>query len=118
MTASLPAATQKWSCTIGELTCKPWRTLGGVCKDAAVFLDDGAAELLHWAGGMKLLPGSVGLYDLHAQLNPVARDFIAAVCTSFGGSWFVNAMELSPILYAGPILPCCHSNHFISPWCC
>lgn len=80
-TASLPTAGQRWSCTLGELSCKPWKKLGGVCKDAAVFLDGGAAELLHWAGGVRLFPGCVGLYDLHAQLSPVARDFISAVCT-------------------------------------
>ncbi len=83
MSASLPGAGQKWSYSLGELSCKPWRTVGGVCKDAAVFLDNGAAELLHWAGGMKLFPGCVGLYDLHAKLDPVARDFIAAVRWTF-----------------------------------
>lgn len=62
-----------------DLARQPWRSVGTVCKDAAVFLDDGAAELLHWAGGVKLLEGCVGVYDLHSDLNPVARDFIAAV---------------------------------------
>ena len=113
MTSSLPVAGQKWSSSLGELSCRPWREVGEVCKDAAVFLDDGAAELLHWAGGMKLLSGSVGLYDLHAQLSPVARDFIAAVSwrkrISFSNCFF--------FLSTGPILSCCHSNQYISPWC-
>ena len=57
----------------------PWQWVNAVCQGAAVFLDAGAAELLHWAGGVALLGDCVGVYDLYHDLNPVARDFIAAV---------------------------------------
>ena len=69
----------KLSASLSELSSRLWTTVGRVCKDAAVFLDDGAAELLHWAGGLKLIQGCVGAYDLHSELSGVARDFIAAV---------------------------------------
>ncbi len=75
-------AGRKWSAAIAEASLRPWVTVGGVCRDAAVFVDDGAAELLHWAGGIQLLKGCVGIYDLYSELSPVARDFIAAVCSN------------------------------------
>ncbi len=55
-----------------------WKEVADVCKDAAVFVDDGAAELLHWAGGLELLE-STGVYNLYEDLNTVTRDFIAIV---------------------------------------
>lgn len=60
---------------------QPWREISKVCQNAAVFLDGGAAELLHWAGGVQLLGSCVGVYDLYRDPSPVARDFIAAVRT-------------------------------------
>lgn len=68
-----------WSSSLGEISRTTWESVGSVCKDAAVFVDDGAGELLHWAGGIALLDGCVGVYDLHSELPPIARDFIAAV---------------------------------------
>ena len=56
-----------------------WREVSSVCRDSAVFLDSGAAEVLHWAGGVRLLGDCVGVYDLYRVLSPVARDFIAMV---------------------------------------
>ena len=53
--------------------------VSSLCGGAAVFLDNGAAELLHWAGGVRLLGDCVGVYDLYQDLSPVARDFIAMV---------------------------------------
>ena len=64
---------------LGEHSIRPWKDVAAVCQDAAVFVDDGAGELLHWAGGLALLRGCVGVYDLFAELSPVARDFIAKV---------------------------------------
>ena len=65
---------------VGEHCIRPWREVAAVCRDAAVFVDDGAGELLHWAGGLALLDGCIGVYDLFGELSPVARDFIAKVC--------------------------------------
>ena len=56
-----------------------WKQVAAVCEDAAVFLDAGAAEHLHWVGGLSLLGGCVGAYDLYVELGPVPRGFIAAV---------------------------------------
>lgn len=56
-----------------------WTEVSSLCGGAAVFLDSGAAELLHWAGGVRLLGDCVGVYDLYQDLSPVARDFIAMV---------------------------------------
>ena len=56
-----------------------WKRVASVCEDAAVFLDRGAAEHLHWTGGIGLLGRCVGAYDLYEELGPVARDFIAQV---------------------------------------
>ena len=64
---------------VGEHCLGPWREVAAVCHDAAVFVDDGAGELLHWAGGLALLEGCIGVYDLFGELSPVARDFIAKV---------------------------------------
>ena len=64
---------------VGEHCLHPWREIAAVCHDAAVFVDDGAGELLHWAGGLALLEGCIGVYDLFGELSPVARDFIAKV---------------------------------------
>ena len=72
---------------LGEHSTTPWKEVAAVCRDAAVFVDDGAGELLHWAGGLALLQGSVGVYDLFGDLSPLARDFIAKVgpvCTASG----------------------------------
>ena len=68
--------------TFSQASRTPWRCVNVVCQGAAVFLDGGAAELLHWAGGVALLGDCVGVYDLYHDLNPVARDFIAAVSPS------------------------------------
>ena len=56
-----------------------WTEVAALCGGAAVFLDSGAAELLHWAGGVRLLGDCVGVYDLYQDLSPVARDYIAMV---------------------------------------
>lgn len=69
----------KWSATLANLSREHWKAVRAVCRDAAVFVDDGAAELLHWAGGLQVLVGAVGVYDLHSELNAIAKDFIAAV---------------------------------------
>ena len=61
------------------LSQQPWKSIENVCKDAAVFLDNSCAELLHWAGGVELLGGSVGIYDLYGELSPITKDFIASV---------------------------------------
>ena len=66
--------------SLGEHCIRPWKEVAAVCHDAAVFLDDGAGELLHWAGGLALLEGCTGVYDLFGELSPVARDFISKVC--------------------------------------
>lgn len=68
---------------LSELAIRPWKEVARVCKDAAVFLDDPAAELLHWAGGLELLGECVGVYDLYKDLNSIARDFIATVRDPF-----------------------------------
>ena len=65
---------------LGDACSRAWKEVAAVCHDAAVFLDDGAGETLHWTGGFSLLEGSVGVYDLFGELNPVARDFISKVC--------------------------------------
>lgn len=64
---------------VGENCIRPWKEVSAVCSDAAVFVDDGAGELLHWAGGLALLEGCIGVYDLFGELSPIARDFIAKV---------------------------------------
>ena len=66
--------------SLGELCIDPWREVAAVCHDAAVFLDNGAGEILHWTGGVVLLDGSIGVYDLFGELSPIARDFISKVC--------------------------------------
>ena len=63
----------------GCIAQQPWKSISSICKDAAVFLDDSCAELLHWAGGVELLGGAVGIYDLYGDLTQIARDFIASV---------------------------------------
>ena len=68
------------STTLNELGTRPWKEVSSLCKDAAVFVDENAAELLHWAGGIELLGECVGVYDLYKDLSPIARDFIATVC--------------------------------------
>ena len=65
-----------------ELARQLWKSIENLCKDAAVFVDDSSAELLHWAGGVELLSGCVGVFDLFTDLTPVARDFIASVSSS------------------------------------
>lgn len=60
-----------------------WKRIASVCEDAAVFLDRGAAEHLHWVGGMGLLGRCVGAYDLYEELGPVARNFIAMVYSMY-----------------------------------
>lgn len=60
----------------------PWRLVADVSEEAAIFLDDCAGELLHYAGGVELLGGIVGAYHLYMALNPVARDLIAQVYLS------------------------------------
>lgn len=67
-----------------ELARQPWKSIENICKDAAVFLDDSSAELLHWAGGVELLSGCVGVHHLCTDLTPVARDFIASVSCNAG----------------------------------
>ena len=67
---------------LGERCIEPWREVAAVCHDAAVFLDDGAGELLHWAGGVALLDGCIGVYDIFGELNHIARDFISKVCAN------------------------------------
>ena len=67
--------------TFSQSSREPWQEIAKVCWDAAVFLDSGAAELLHWAGGVQLVEGCVGVYDMYSELSPVARDFIAMVRT-------------------------------------
>ena len=66
-------------CRLAEIAARPWKEVAVLSKDAAVFVDDSAAELLHWAGGLQLLNDSLGVYDMYKDLNPVARDFIASV---------------------------------------
>ena len=66
--------------TLSEHCVGAWQEVAAVCRDAAIFLDDGAGELLHWAGGLALLEGTVGVYDLFGELSPIARDFISKVC--------------------------------------
>lgn len=66
--------------TLNDVGKIPWEIVSKVSKDAAVFLDDESAQLLHWAGGVKLLSGCVGVYSFFSEVNAVARDFIAAVC--------------------------------------
>lgn len=68
---------------ISQSSRTPWRKIASVCKNAAVFLDSNAAELLHWAGGLDMLGDCVGVYDILAELSAVAKDFIATVCTPF-----------------------------------
>ena len=75
----MAAELRKWSISLANLSREAWKAVNAVCRDAAVFVDDGAAELLHWAGGIQQLEGAVGVYDLHSQLNAIAKDFIAAV---------------------------------------
>ena len=64
---------------LNEVGCRQWKAITKVCQGAAVFVDDGSAELLHWAGGVEILGGCVGVYDIFSELNPVAKDFIATV---------------------------------------
>ena len=68
---------------ISQSSRTPWRNIASVCKNAAVFLDSNAAELLHWAGGLDMLGDCVGVYDVLTELSTVAKDFIATVCTPF-----------------------------------
>ena len=65
--------------TFAESSRSPWKEVARVTQSAAVFLDGGAAEQLHWAGGVRLLGDCVGVYDIYQELSPVARDFIAMV---------------------------------------
>eukprot|EP00731_Ephydatia_muelleri_P024838 Em0016g1109a len=62
---------------ISQSSRTPWRNIASVCKNAAVFLDSNAAELLHWAGGLDMLGDCVGVYDVLTELSTVAKDFIA-----------------------------------------
>lgn len=66
-----------------DLASQPWKSIQNICKDAAVFVDDSCAELLHWAGGVELLRGCVGVHDLYSDLTPVASNFIASVSIVF-----------------------------------
>ena len=66
---------------MNHLSVTVWDRVRKVSEDAAVFIDGGAAEVLHWAGGIQLLGRCVGVYDLYDELNPVARNFIATVGT-------------------------------------
>ena len=66
----------------------PWRLVAAVSEEAAVFLDDCAGELLHYAGGVELLGEVVGAYHLYMELNPVARDLIAQVFNVSAGCLF------------------------------
>jgi hypothetical protein len=80
--------------SLADLSRKPWKAVSGVSRDAAVFVDDGAAELLHWAGGVRLLEGCVGVYDLHSELSTIAKDFIAAVgCVKGVWKWLVRGIK-------------------------
>ena len=113
-----------WCSSLGEISRTPWETIGRVCKEAAVFVDDGAGELLHWAGGIALLGGCVGVYDLHSELAPIAKDFIAAVSSLLALEVLLSRVSvcvlatLYPSTSTGPILPCGDSGEYISTWCC
>lgn len=65
--------------SLKEIAINRWKKVSDTCKDAAVFIDDNAAELLHWAGGLEVLEGCVGVYNMYKELNSLAKDFIAAV---------------------------------------
>ena len=56
-----------------------WSCVHAVSRGAAMFLDDPAAEMLHWTGTEKIMTDVVGVYRLYDQLNPLARDVIARV---------------------------------------
>ena len=56
-----------------------WRSVHAVSGGAAMFLDDPAAEMLHWTGTERIMRDAVGVYRLYDQLNPLARDVIARV---------------------------------------
>ena len=65
--------------SLGDLSRAPWIHCSELLRDAALFVDQGTAELLHWAGGIAVLPPCTGVYDLYAPLGAVARDAIAKV---------------------------------------
>ena len=70
------------SSLLSRTSQKPWEEVLSVSTGASVFLDDGAAEALHWCEAEEeLLRASLGVYSLGANLNPVAKDFIAQVCS-------------------------------------
>ena len=56
-----------------------WSSVHAVARGAAMFLDDPAAEMLHWTGTEMIMRDAVGVYRLYDQLNPLARDVIARV---------------------------------------
>lgn len=58
-----------------------WKCVHAVCRGAAMFLDDPAAELLHWTGAERIMRDAIAVYHLYEQLNPLARDVIARVST-------------------------------------
>lgn len=65
-----------------EKSVSVWKEVIDVCKDAAIFLDNGVAELLLWAGGLELLENCNGIYDVYQDLNSIAMDIIATVSTN------------------------------------
>lgn len=68
-----------------SLSQNPWKRVVSTAKGASVFLDDAAAEILHWSeeddSENNLIRVSLGVYSLYADLNPIAKDLIAQVNT-------------------------------------
>ena len=89
---------------LADISRASWRKVARVCEGAAVFLDETAGELLHWAGGLQLLGQCVGCYDLYKDLNAVARDFIAEVLICTYRCTHMGATELygPPLIYMAP----------------
>ncbi len=85
-----------------DISISAWRKVADVCRDAAVFVDDNAAELLHWAGGLGLLDGCTGMYSIYKELNSIAKDFIATVSKSERHTDVLTATALHCLLpYSG-----------------
>ncbi|XP_064398020.1 sec1 family domain-containing protein 2-like isoform X2 [Halichondria panicea] len=109
-----------------DISISAWRKVADVCRDAAVFVDDNAAELLHWAGGLELLDGCTGMYSIYKELNSIAKDFIATApysCVVFVVTSFLTgecSTRINQLLADLQPLHChvftTHSQHLHDQW--
>ena len=100
--------------TFGQVSRSVWDNVARVSGGAAVFLDGKAAELLHWAGGVRTLGECVGAFDLYSELSAVAVDSIAAVRTTLVP--YMGSHQRGSLPRTGAVLPRGDGGDLLPSW--